>query len=401
MFRLAWRPVLIVLFCFGMLWGIVPTVPPIQADNHLASKFFFPVVAVPPSPVGPPLPPPEIFAATPPMNLAAIRAQLQSSGLELGLNKMGFHIGAGGNREGIDEWMAEQDAAGIPFFLKSADDAGPIYEAQEMMRVSGVQHTLIFRRTGVQYDVPNYSLPPAQAAQDHWALHMAAWPPELDPSLVWIETINEVDKNRSEWLAEFAIVTAQLALNDGFKWAAFGWSSGEPEPNHWRGPRMRQFLELVGQHPDRLAIALHEYSYTRDHIGNIYPYLVGRFQSLFEVADEYGIPRPTVLITEWGWEYQDIPLPADALNDIKWAAWLYAAYPQVRGAAIWYLGPGFGGISNQTQLLIAPMSQYARSHYFGVTPGIGGINPDLFPPPAPRAGGPVPMPPPRLSNQAR
>ena len=47
---------------------------------------------------------------------------------------------------------------------------------------------------GLQYEVPNYDLPPTQAAQEHWLLHKAAFPPELDPSSLWIETVNEVDK---------------------------------------------------------------------------------------------------------------------------------------------------------------------------------------------------------------
>ncbi|MFS8631384.1 MAG: hypothetical protein LOD92_09565, partial [Bacillales bacterium] len=59
-------------------------------------------------------------------------------------------------------------------------------------------------------------------------------------------------------------------------------SSGEPEPQHWETPAMLRFLRLAAQHPDRLAIALHEYSYQVENIGNIYPYLVGRFQFLFE-----------------------------------------------------------------------------------------------------------------------
>ena len=144
---------------------------------------------------------------------------------------------------------------------------------------------------------------------------------------------------------------------------------------------MLNFLRLVADHPNQLAIALHEYSYDRTNIGNAYPWLVGRFQHLFQVVDNNGISRPTILITEWGWEYQDIPTPAEAMADIQWAAWLYAAYPQVKGAAVWYLGGGYSNIADQTQQLIAPLSSYSRSHYFGVTPGVGAVNPSLFPPP--------------------
>ena len=115
MYHFTWRQAVIVLLCMGMLWVLVPTAPSIQADRQ-ASTHFFPVVIVPESPVGPPLPPPEIFSTPPPMNLAAITAQLGANGLELGLNKIGFHVGAGGNRQGLDVWMQEQDAEGIPFF---------------------------------------------------------------------------------------------------------------------------------------------------------------------------------------------------------------------------------------------------------------------------------------------
>ena len=56
------------------------------------------------------------------------------------------------------------------------------------------------------------------------------------------------------------------------------------------------------------------------------------------MADRHDIPRPTVLITEWGWSYDHIPAEPPAMEDITWAARLYAAYPQVKGAAIWNLG---------------------------------------------------------------
>lgn len=194
------------------------------------------------------------------------------------------------------------------------------------------------------------------------------FPPELEQykHLIWVETINEVDKNRSEWLGEFAYHTALIAMEQGFNWAAFGWSSGEPEREHWEGPWMQKFLQLAGQYPDRVAVALHEYSYVQENLDRFYPNLVGRFQMLYDVCDANGIPRPTVVVTEFGWVYDDI---ADSVQqamevDLPWAAELYAQYPQVLGASIWYLGPGFGGIANKTQPLIAPVTEYSLQNYF-------------------------------------
>jgi hypothetical protein len=68
------------------------------------------------------------------------------------------------------------------------------------------------------------------------------------------------------------------------------------------------------------------------------------------------------------------------MEQIAWASWLYAAYPQVQGAALWYLGPGFGGISEQARLLIEPVREYVLHNYFAVEPGWGRIDVTLFQP---------------------
>ena len=336
------------------------------------------VAAASPTPAPSPTPVPTV-------DFAAVRADLEAQGQQLAYAKIGFHVAVGGNTEGLEEWMRQLDAAGVPFFLKSVDNAEPIYVAQELMRQSGVPHTLVYRKVagGNHVSVPNYDLPPEEAAQQHWQLHTEAFPPELDPSLVWMETMNEVDKNRSEWLAQFALTTAELALRDGRKWAAFGWASGEPEPSDWESPTMLAFLRLAGDHPEQLAIAVHEYSYSLDEIGDGYPYKIGRFLEIFRIADKYGIPRPTILITEWGWTYDEVPEPPQAMIDIDWAARLYAPYPQVKGAAIWYLGPTHNDLADLAQRLIQPVLTYSLTHYFAIPrpPDMAGLDPNQFPPP--------------------
>lgn len=329
-----------------------------------------------PAPTNTPVPTP-----TPTIDFQAVRESLRQNQQELAFVKIGLHVGPGGNPTGLGEWMRRLDEAGVPFFLKSADHAGPIWEAQEIMRDSDVPHTLVYRRSGPGFDHPDYSLPPEEAARRHWAKHIAVFPPELDPNLVWLETMNEVNKGEAEWLGRFALTTARLALADGFRWAAFGWSSGEPEPEHWQTPSMLEFLRLAGTNPDRLAIALHEYSLTPE-IGHLYPYKIGRFQQFFEIVDSYGIPRPTVLITEWGWEANDVPGVGQAIEDIAWASRLYAHYPQVEGAALWYLGTGYDNIAEQAQPLIAPLTEYALGNYFAIPQSAASapINPGAYAP---------------------
>lgn len=354
-----------------------PQIPPPGTQRQ-----FLPFLALPPivtpTPLPLPLPPPTPIAGTPPIDFNQVRADLQAQGLDLAFNKIGFHTGYGGNTTGLHDMLSLIDSHCVPFFLKSVDDASHLYFAQQLAQQSRVPHTLVWRRTGLLFEVPNYDLPPVQAAQEHWQLHKSVFPPELDPNLIWIETVNEVDKDRTEWLAEFSLEMARLTMADGFKYAAFSWSSGTPEPETWEGPKMLEFLELVGQHPDRLAIALHEYSFEIDSIAVGYPFLVGRFQKLFRAADTHHIPRPTVLITEWGWEAYHIPTVSEAMEDIRWAGWLYAAYPQVKGAATWYLGCCFGNVHNQTQKLIAPVGTYSIGNYFAITPGSSQINENIF-----------------------
>jgi hypothetical protein len=333
--------------------------------------------------VGPTLDPPIPHSGTPPINFESIQSSFAANGKELAFNKIGFHLGPGGNPSGYVDWLTALDAAGIPFFIKSVDDAGRLEPAIDIARNSDVPHSILFRKSGLPYyDVPDYTKEPAAAAEEHWDRHIQAFTSTgLDKEYVWLETINEVDKNRSEWLAEFAYETAQLALRDGYKWAAFGWSSGEPEPYHWESSAMLKFLRLVAEHPDQLAIALHEYSYVLDDLGNIYPWLLGRFQKLFEICDRHSINRPTVFITELGWTYNELPAPNKAMEQLEWAAWMYSAYPTVRGVAIWYLG-GWFNIENETQALIAPLTQYTLANYFEIEAGIGTIDTDLFEPPS-------------------
>lgn len=268
---------------------------------------------------------------------------------------VGFHFGPGGNRNGwIQNYLLPLTEAGIPAVIKSVDDPGPLIEAQAIAIASGVPHHLIWRRSGNQFDVPNYNDTPRKAALDHFKLHLAEWPQDLEPELTWWETINEVDKERSEWLNEFAIETAQLILSSPYRWLAFGWSSGEPEVAHWED--IKDYLTMTAHHPHKLGVALHEYSYD-DDIKNLFPYLVGRHEFLFDLMSDWG-NLPTVYITEFGWHYNKLPTHEDCLAAMQWTANLYRKYPNIKGAALWYLGMGYGNIHNQAQQLLAPWAQY-------------------------------------------
>lgn len=355
--------------------------------------------------VGPPLSPPTVVVALPPINFDAARANAQLQGKEIAFVKIGFHRAPTGNAQGWGDYVRKLNDAGVPVFVKSVDAAGPLYEVQQLMKANEaagreVDHTLVFRLTDPQYEAPyyNYAIDPETAAAISWRLNRDAVPAELDEAYFWLETLNEPgrignDGNlQIERLARFSLATAKLAVAEGYRYGALAFSTGVPgtgnwmnagaviDPNDWEHPAMLDFLRYAGEHRDQVAVALHEYSLTVDFIGAGYPFLVGRLQALFDACDRHGIRRPTVLITEWGWEYNNVPDPVAAIEDIAWASWLYAAYPTVKGAAIWYLGGGFGDIDDQTQRLIAPLADYAVSHYYIIDPGLGRVDPDLFRP---------------------
>lgn len=294
------------------------------------------------------------------------------------MTSIGFHVSVGGNRTGIGQHFQALDAAGIPVFLVSIGDYGPINEVVLLARASGIDHRLVFRVTDL--DVPNYGLDPATAALNHWTAVKAKLPPEFDKQRVWLCPINEVDKNRADWLGHFATNFAASALGEGYKVTMFGWSSGEPEPEHWQTAGMRRYLELCAANPNKAAVALHEYSYTIENLNIGYPSLIGRFQSLFAACDQMGITRPTVHITEFGWTHEEVPTPDVAMPQLDWAYKLYTPYPQIKGVAIWGLISGFGGIANLAQKLITPVTEYMLN-----APDVDPIEPppiDPEPPPS-------------------
>jgi lysozyme len=306
-----------------------------------------------------------------------------------GYQKIGFHVAVGGNRSGIGQYYAALDGAGIPINLMSADDYGACQEVVNFAITSGVPHVVAYRvtthgqRDGFDYDVPQYQLEPDAAARIQWQAIIAKLPPEFDKERVWLIVLNEIDKNRADWLGDFASEVGRLAIEQDYKAALFGFATGEPDYDDWETPGMRGFLDLCAKHPDRLAIALHEYSLTIDDIMEGYPYLIGRVHShLFDACDNMGIARPTVLITEWGWESERVPDVPPAMEDIETVANDYVLFPQILGAHIWYLGPGFGGIANQAQRLIAPVAEFSTVYE----------PPVIAPPVEPPVEPPIPIP---------
>lgn len=320
--------------------------------------------------------------------------------------KFCFHEGAGG--QGYPkELLRELNENGIPFGAKATDKMP--YDAQEIARAfPSIENFVIYRRsvqtaeTGTcpsgNPDVPQYHLHPREAAVNHWNWHRKNLPIELDSEITWIETINEVaqefvfgpdeeDKAREiplfnlrsiyqrqadgrwvvtngEWMAEFAKETAVLTLRDGYKWLAFGWGPGEPETAVWHGQHMVEFLYMCANFPDRLGIALHEYSKTTSDIWAGDGWLVGRFLKLYGACEDNELPYPTTAITEWGWTLWNVPDWDKAKEDYLSVGELYAQYPTIKTAAIWALNAGWQGIAEKAAKHIRPLHELTMTTNF-------------------------------------
>lgn len=272
----------------------------------------------------------------------------------------GFHTQISGRAEGIGQFLRDLDAARVPFFAYCVDGTTSLVDAQNIIKKSDVEHNAMFRRATFPHnqggtDVPDYNFDPKLAAARQWASHVEQWPRELDPAIVWGETVNELDGNdlaRADWIGEFCHETARLALESGRKWGGPGFASGTPDLLAWETPGMLKFLALAAKHPDRLAVTLHEYAYSDEDIMNGDGFLVGRFRFLLQACKRHNIPAPTIFFTEWGWNERSIPATGTAIEHIRRAGELYAQYPSVKGAAVWTLGGGWGDIANKVHGLM-------------------------------------------------
>lgn len=311
----------------------------------------------------------------------------------------GPHGSVGNNLDGIGSQWRELNAAGIPVFYKGADGYGPLFELMEIGDENGVENIGVFRlvdKGGINFDVPNWYAPsPELAATEHVQKTLANLPSEFDKR-VWLELINEPDKDDdvyfngwesedfADWLGKFAQECARQLLPLGYKIAMFGFSAGEPEIPDWETPGMLGFLEMCGNNPDKLAVALHEYSYNAaslEEATHPFPWQLGRFGFLFDACENNGIRRPTVLITEFGWTLNDMPAPEIAMPQLEEMAEIYVRFPEILGIAIWHFGSGYNDLRNKAQRLLAPMAEKALTWRREIEIGNG----DPLPPPP--AGG--------------
>ena len=81
-----------------------------------------------------------------------------------------------------------------------------------------------------------------------WQLNRDNVPSKLEREYIWLETLNEPGRYgdngqlQIERLGRFSLWRRlKLALADGYRYGAFSWSTGVPEPEDWEHPAMLDF----------------------------------------------------------------------------------------------------------------------------------------------------------------
>ncbi|MFQ5419180.1 MAG: NBR1-Ig-like domain-containing protein, partial [Anaerolineae bacterium] len=301
---------------------------------------------------------------------------MESSRFANPFNKIGFHIDDDPEFDSrpLYDWVWQLNVAGIPVFLKAKDTYRPIQQALEWIKGSDVPHTFLYRmcrhrsqteseRPSFNFDEPNYELDPKEAASQHWRAILSNLPSEFDPSQVWLEVLHEPDESYADWLGFFALEIGQIALEQGFRLALFGWGNRQPSREAWYQGGLVEYLHLCQQYPDQFAISLHEYSHNPQTLFETNDSGIGYFQELVAATRDKELQPPTIFISEWGWQQEEIPDPELALDHIHQAAELYAQFPEIRGAALWTLG-GQSRVGQNVARLIKPLTDFSLNVRF-------------------------------------
>ena len=317
----------------------------------------------------------------------------------MAFNKIFIQAGPTGGNTGWGELVNECTKAGIPIFAAASDSMTLLFDLQVARQKSGVKHTGNFIPTidndGNRFDL-DYTVHSGRDeahkewqkfAKKRWQKALKKIPKELDPEIIAISLENEQRPYKGwgsqdaldsdEWQKRIpgftgwadcfgwqAVYTGLEAIRLGFKYMAFGFAGGNPEEGTWEQPGMVEYLKLCDKHPDKLGLALHEYSFTQD-LEDGWGDKLGRFKKVNDTCDKLGLKRPIIQIKEFGWGERDIPghVP-EAMRQLEIAAKLYAQYPNIHGAAIWTSQTGWGRASRRVPGLIPHIKEFTLKKRF-------------------------------------
>lgn len=278
--------------------------------------------------------------------------------------KIGFHISKDFDPKLVGGWLEALAQAKRPFFVQLTDSPNTLEQAQHFAHQQP-KSTILYRcDVDVQQNQlaePNYDLEPEAAAAAHWTAHKAALPTHLDKEMVWVEAVSRPrpELKWADWLGEFTTHTAQMALADGYKFVGGGYGAGEPSDRAWERNGWVRFLELCQRNAGKLGMGLHEFSFKTNDIWYMRGDQIGRFEKLLRACDKNQLKRPLIFISQFGWTHNRLPRSTkQALADIQAVSSYYNEFPEIVGAAIWTLSPGWGGVARRAKNLVEPITDW-------------------------------------------
>lgn len=331
-------------------------------------------------------------------------------------SKIGFHVGVGGNHDGLGDWMRRINKAGYSFGLKSIDSYGQLGEALQVGRQYGISNWLIYRMAKasgkVSRETPIYTNAPQQDAIDLCREVISKLPPEFD-QIVWLELLNEIrgklgpddqmynNMSACDYIGEWCLAAARFLNERGYKFVGPSFNSGEPGENgqplsdavtQYSQPGMLEYLRYCAKNSGMAGLSVHEYSWDRWMQGeapaNWYPALWGRFEAAIAAADLNNIPRTfPIFVTEFGFGFDEVPTYPSVTSYFDARNQQLARWPQVKFDAAWALQKyGRGKAHQQANTWM----QYDATKVFpeGVQPAtthasFGSTLPSSSPPPSP------------------
>lgn len=327
-------------------------------------------------------------------------------------NKIFFQSGPTGNVPGWGSFVEEANRRGIPVFAAVSDTQSLLDDLIQYGRQFNVKNQGNYISTGfltpaemrlidpgwknawgnyyLSSPVYNWYATRAEAeetykrsAYNHVSAVLYKLPPALQPPIISAGSWNEPRPyvgwggyepipgytgwadvlGRQAWHIGQELIKRKAARERWFRWTAFNFSGGTPEEGAWEQPGMLDYLRLAAEHPDVLAVGLHEYSFD-DWIWDGFESrsLIGRFEKLLATCDKHGIKHPDIQITEWGWNERSIP--SDAMEQMEQAAEYYAKFPAVTGAAIWTANGGWGSASQDVPKLAPDLYAFTLAARF-------------------------------------
>jgi len=277
-------------------------------------------------------------------------------------------------------------SSGRPVIVKAVDNAGLVLDACNIAAQFGVPATVIMRWVdlpGYPQGIPNYQEEPVAAGMKYAAAvkQRLSQAPELTPltGKFYLSIFNEIrtqidpdnpnynNMHPVSWIAVCGQTVAEELLAAGHKVTLFSFNAGTPEPEDWLREKVPDLLRFAAANKDHVMIDCHE-GYPigaglNDDWRQYWPHMIGRFVHMYTACQVLQIGFPSIVISEFAWQYDNMPDGTQALKVVQEV--LAEVYQPWSGFNALYLWTGLFPGANST--LSNKMCSFANTTLWNYT----------------------------------